>query len=78
MKTPYLKDLFDRLRLARFWVAAQFVGTALLILLGLAWARLPDKHGWQVALTLLIAESKPRDKDVLVKVLVNLINRGNV
>ena len=31
-----------------------------------------------VALTLLIAESKPRDKDVLVKVLVNLINRGNV
>lgn len=31
-----------------------------------------------VALTLLIAESKPRDKDILVKVLVNLINRGNV
>ncbi len=31
-----------------------------------------------VALTLLIAESKPRDKDVLVKVLVNLINRGNL
>lgn len=54
MKTPYLKDLFDRLRLACFWVAAQFGGTALLILLGLAWTRLPDKHGWQVALTLLI------------------------
>jgi prophage maintenance system killer protein len=31
-----------------------------------------------VALTLLIAESSPRDKDILIKVLVNLINRGNV
>jgi prophage maintenance system killer protein len=31
-----------------------------------------------VALTLLIAESHPRDKDILIKVLVNLINRGNV
>lgn len=31
-----------------------------------------------VALTLLIAESKPKDKDIIVKVLVNLINRGNV
>lgn len=47
-------DLFGRLRLARGWVAAQFGGTLVLILLGLAWTRLPDKHGWQVALTLLI------------------------
>jgi len=31
-----------------------------------------------VALTLMIAESKPKDKDIIVKVLVNLINRGNV
>ena len=31
-----------------------------------------------VALTLLIAESKPSDKDILIKVLVNMINRGNV
>jgi len=30
-----------------------------------------------VALTLLIAESKPAEKDTLVKVIVNLINRGN-
>jgi len=32
----------------------QFGLTLLLILLGLAWTRLPDKHGWQVALSLLI------------------------
>ena len=30
-----------------------------------------------VALTLLIAESRPEEKDVLVKVIVNLINRSN-
>jgi death-on-curing family protein len=30
-----------------------------------------------VALTLLIAESKPEEKDTLVKVVVNLINRSN-
>ena len=31
-----------------------------------------------VALTLLIAESQPREKDILIKVLVNMINRGNI
>jgi prophage maintenance system killer protein len=31
-----------------------------------------------VALTLMIAESKPKDKDIIVKVVVNLINRGNI
>jgi prophage maintenance system killer protein len=30
-----------------------------------------------VALTLLIAESKPEEKDTIVKVIVNLINRSN-
>ncbi len=30
-----------------------------------------------VALTLLIAESKPEEKDTIVKVVVNLINRCN-
>jgi len=30
-----------------------------------------------VALTLMIAESKPRDKDIIIKVIVNLINRDN-
>jgi len=48
------KDLFRRLRLGWRWVAAQFVLTALLILVGLAWTQLPDKHWWQVVLTLLV------------------------
>ena len=30
-----------------------------------------------VAMTLLIAESRPEEKDVLVRVVVNLINRRN-
>ena len=30
-----------------------------------------------VALTLLIAESRPEDKDTIVKVIVSLINRAN-
>jgi hypothetical protein len=50
----YFKDLFHRLRLGWRWIAAQFGGTLLLLLLGMAWTRLPDKHGWQVALSLLI------------------------
>jgi len=48
------KSLFERLQLARGWVVAQFGGMLLLILAGLAWTRLPDKHVWQVALSLLI------------------------
>ncbi len=36
------------------WVAAQFWGTLLLVLAGLAWTRLPDKHAWQVLLSLLV------------------------
>ena len=31
-----------------------------------------------VALTLLIAESRPQDKETIVKVIVSLINRANV
>lgn len=30
-----------------------------------------------VALTLMIAESRPEEKDVMVKVIVNLINQNN-
>ena len=48
------KDLFGRLRQSRRWVLAQFVLTALLILAGIAWTRLPEKHVWQVALSLLL------------------------
>ena len=49
-----LKDLFVRLSRNWKWIAGQFIGTALLILIGLAWTRVPEKHWWQVALTLLI------------------------
>jgi hypothetical protein len=50
----YFKDLIRRLGGNWRWVAAQFVLTLLLILAGLAWTRLPDKHWWQVVLTLLV------------------------
>lgn len=49
-----LYGVFGRLWSARRWVIGQFGGTLLLILAALAWTRLPDKHGWQVALSLLI------------------------
>ena len=48
------KSLFGRLSRARLWVLLQFVLTLILILAGLAWTRLPDKHIWQVALSLLV------------------------
>ncbi len=50
----YCKDLLLRLRGSLLWVALQFGLTLLLILVGLAWTGLPDKHLWQVALTLLV------------------------
>ena len=37
--------------------------------------RLPDNT--LVALTLMIAESRPEEKDIMVKVVVNLINQNN-
>jgi hypothetical protein len=49
-----LKDLLGRLARARVWVALQFGLTLVLFLIGVAWTRLPDKHWWQVGLTLLI------------------------
>ncbi|MGB8260441.1 MAG: hypothetical protein WCE75_08825 [Terracidiphilus sp.] len=50
----YLKELLARLRAGRLWIAAQFVGAGLLLLLGVAWTRLPEKHLWQVLLSLVI------------------------
>jgi len=47
-------DLFRRLRSKPAWVAAQFWATLLLVLAGVAWTRLPDKHAWQVLLSLLV------------------------
>jgi hypothetical protein len=54
VSTSYFKSLFGRLRLAWRWVAAQYVVTLLLILLAVVWTRLPDKHVWQIVLTLLL------------------------
>ena len=47
------KSLFHRLSQARRWIVLQFVLTPALVLAGIAWTRLPDKHLWQVALDLL-------------------------
>jgi hypothetical protein len=49
-----MSTFFRRLAGARVWIVLQFVLTLILLLLGLAWTRLPDKHAWQVALTLLV------------------------
>lgn len=49
-----LKDLFGRLRASLGWVAAQFWATLLIVLAGVAWTRVPEKHVWQVGLTLLL------------------------
>ncbi len=48
------RDLLRRLGQSRRWIAVQFGLTLLLILIGLAWTRLPEKHLWQVALSLLV------------------------
>ena len=50
----YLSDFIFRLRRSWIWVALQFVLTAVLILLGLLWTRIPEKNWWQVALTILV------------------------
>jgi hypothetical protein len=50
----YFQELFRRMGRAWRWVIAQFAGTLLLVLAGVAWTRLPDKHAWQVLLTLAL------------------------
>jgi len=47
-------DLLRRLRTSLGWVAAQFWGTLLIVLAGVGWTRVPEKHAWQVGLTLLL------------------------
>src|ERR1035441_2589901 len=49
-----LRDLLHRLLRAWMWILGQFIGTAIFLIIGLAWTRLPDSHVWQVALTLII------------------------
>jgi hypothetical protein len=47
-------DLVSRLRRSVAWIAAQFWAMLVLLLAGIAWTRLPDKHVWQVLLSLLL------------------------
>jgi len=47
-------NLLHRLRSSLGWIAAQFWATPLLVLAGIGWTRLPDKHSWQVGLSLLL------------------------
>ena len=49
-----LKETFIRLRQSRRWIVAQILVTALLLAIGIAWTRLPEKHVWQVTLSLLL------------------------
>jgi hypothetical protein len=49
-----MRDLAGNLRVARGWIAAQFIGFPLIVFVGIGWTRLPEKHWWQVALSLLL------------------------
>jgi hypothetical protein len=49
-----VSDWLCRVRRAWMWIVLEIVGVALLIALGLMWTRIPEKHGWQVLLTLLV------------------------
>jgi len=49
-----LKDLFRRLRASPAWVAAQFWATLLIVLVGVVWTRVSERHVWQVGLTFLL------------------------
>lgn len=47
-------DWGRRLLRARGWIALQLVVIALLLLAGLGWTRIPEKHVWQVLLELIV------------------------
>ncbi len=49
-----IADWLERVRRAWVWIVLEIVGVALLIALGLVWTRIPEKHWWQVLLTLLV------------------------
>ena len=47
-------DGWGRFKRAWLWVAAEYVGLAVLIALGLGWTRIPEKSGLDVALTIAV------------------------
>lgn len=50
----YFSEALHRIRQARSWIAAQFWGTSLILLTGIAWTRLPDQYAWEVLFSLLL------------------------
>lgn len=46
-----IRDGWGRYRRSWGWVLGEYLGLAVLIALGLAWTRIPEKNGWQVVLT---------------------------
>jgi len=48
------KEMFRHICRAWGWAAAQFWATPLIVLAGVGWTRVPEKHAWQVGLTLLL------------------------
>jgi hypothetical protein len=48
------KEMLRRLGCAWGWTAAQFWATLLIVLVGVVWTRVPERHVWQVGLTLLL------------------------
>jgi hypothetical protein len=49
-----LNDFHSRLRTNPGWVSAQFWATLLIVLAGVGWTRVSERHWWQVGLTLLL------------------------
>ena len=48
------EDLIARLQRNRIWIALQFGLTLGLLLVGLAWTRLPEKHVWQAVVSIVL------------------------
>jgi hypothetical protein len=48
------KEMFGRVGRAWGWTAAQFWAALLIVLAGVMWTRVPERHVWQVGLTLLL------------------------
>lgn len=50
----YFKEMLRRMGGAKGWIGAQFWATLLIVLAGVGWTRLPDRHAWQVGLSILL------------------------
>ena len=48
------EEMFRRVGREWGWTAAQFWATLLIVLVGVVWTRVPERHMWQVGLTLFL------------------------